>query len=44
MPNTGHSINLEEPVAFNTTVQNFFDDVVRARLSDQMGQAKEHAR
>lgn len=30
-PNTGHAINLEEPAAFNTTVQNFFNEVERGR-------------
>lgn len=44
MPNTGHSINLEEPVAFNTTVQSFFDDVARAGVMqpDRVGRVKEH--
>jgi pimeloyl-ACP methyl ester carboxylesterase len=39
VPNTGHSINLEEPVAFNTPVQSFFDDVARAELGRLKGKA-----
>lgn len=44
-PNTGHSVNLEEPVAFNTAVQDFFDDVARAgfMVSDGIERTKERA-
>ena len=32
-PRTGHAINLEEPAAFNRTVQDFFSTVERGRWS-----------
>jgi pimeloyl-ACP methyl ester carboxylesterase len=28
-PRTGHAVNLEEPAAFNATVERFFGDVER---------------
>ena len=31
MPKTGHTMNLEEPAAFNTAVQDFFHAVERDR-------------
>ena len=39
-PRTGHAINLEEPAAFNRTVQDFFSTVERGRWSlDAAGSA-----
>jgi hypothetical protein len=37
MPRTGHAMNMEEPAAFNTAIQDFFGAVERGSWHAERG-------